>query len=122
MLKEYKDVRQVEGEGRRRWFLDDYFDLIVWYDEEQTIKGFQLCYDKKDHERAVTWTREDGYSHHKIDDGDVTGRAKMTPVLVSDGIFARDDIADRFLENAADIDRDIGSFVYNRIKSYTLKP
>jgi hypothetical protein len=120
MLKEYKDVRQVAGEGERRWFLDEYFDLIVWYDAHRSIKGFQLCYDKKNNERAVTWTREDGYSHHKIDDGDVTGRAKMTPVLVADGIFARDDIADRFLEESREIERDISFFVYNRLKSFAL--
>jgi hypothetical protein len=118
MLKEYKDVRQVPGEGPRRWFLDSYFDLIVWYDDGGAIKGFQLCYDKENFERAVTWTREDGYSHNKIDDGDVTGRAKMTPVLVKDGLFNRDDIADRFLEESRDIERGISSFVYNRIKSY----
>ena len=30
----------------RRWFMDSYFDLIVWYDDRGNATGFQLCYDK----------------------------------------------------------------------------
>ena len=46
MLTEFKGVRQREEEGIRRWFFDDYFDLIIWYDNNHQIEGFQLCYDK----------------------------------------------------------------------------
>ena len=42
MLIEFRDVRQVEGEGPRRWFFDDYFDLIVWYLEAGGIDGWLL--------------------------------------------------------------------------------
>ena len=34
MLTEIQNARQIAGEGVRRWFTDDYFDLIVWYGEE----------------------------------------------------------------------------------------
>ena len=46
MLSEIKNARQVPGEGKRRWFRDDDFDLIIWYDDSDTVFGFQLCYDK----------------------------------------------------------------------------
>jgi hypothetical protein len=118
MLQEIKDVRQVPGDARRRWFGDDYFDLIIWYEPSGAIKGFQLCYDKGDYERALTWTREDGFSHNRIDGGDTPGRLKMSPILMADGHFARDKVADRFLEDAAGIEREISSFVYNRLMSY----
>ncbi len=42
MIVEKKDARQIENEGFRRWFTDDFFDLIVWY-ENKEITGFQLC-------------------------------------------------------------------------------
>ena len=47
MLSEFKGVKQNRTDGFRRWFLDDYFDLIVWYNNSHDIEGFQLCYDKK---------------------------------------------------------------------------
>jgi len=37
MLVEHAHVRQIHGEGYRRWFADDYFDLIVWYDDLKNI-------------------------------------------------------------------------------------
>ncbi len=31
---ERKNLRQIAGGGFRRWFSDEYFDLIVWYEGE----------------------------------------------------------------------------------------
>jgi hypothetical protein len=118
MLQEMCDVRQIEGEGRRRWFSDQYFDLIVWYDTGGAISGFQLCYDIEENERALTWMRDKGFSHDKIDDGQISGRAKMTPVLVADGLFAKETIAALFKAAAGSIASEIASFVYEKIKSY----
>ena len=96
MLSELENVRQVDGEGFRRWFADEYFDLIVWYKEKSLI-GFQLCYDKGADERALTWTRDHGYLHAGIDTGEPVGiGSKMSPVLVSDGLFAAAAVAERF--------------------------
>lgn len=36
-LVENKNVRQRKDEGVRRWFLDDYFDFIVWYNKDKEI-------------------------------------------------------------------------------------
>jgi hypothetical protein len=118
MLIEFKDVRQIEGEAKRRWFTDDYFDLIIWYDDKESVNGFQLCYDKTENERALTWMKDTGFTHDKIDAGDVPGRAKMTPILAADGIFARDDILKRFQEASGKIDRELALFVYDKIKDY----
>ena len=80
MLTEIQNVRQIPGEGFRRWFSDNYFDLIVWYDDERKLVGFQLCYDKDGRERALTWTHEHGFQHNRIDSGEIAGHIKMTPV------------------------------------------
>ncbi len=118
MLVEIHNTRQIDGEGFRRWFTDDYFDLIVWYDEQQALLGFQLCYDKEGRERAVTWTRERGFQHSRIDAGEVTGRAKMTPIVVADGAFNRDPIAERFHAESSEIDRAVAAFVYDTLRKY----
>jgi hypothetical protein len=119
MLNEIIDTRQVAGEGPRRWFTDAYFDLIIWYDRDRTtIKGFQLCYDKEREERALTWRREAGFDHKRIDDGDITGRMKMTPILVPDGSFDYTSIAGQFLRESTKLDPEIRAFVYNTLMHY----
>jgi hypothetical protein len=115
MLTEIANPRQIEGEGRRRWFTDSYFDLIVWHDRQGEPTGFQLCYDKGRRERAVSWRQGEGFSHELVDDGEVTGRMKMTPVLVPDGIFHRDEVTERFWKESEGIDPRVRRFVYSRL-------
>jgi hypothetical protein len=118
MLAEIRNPRQIEGEGFRRWFTDEYFDLIVWYAEDRTLLGFQLCYDKLDHERALTWTREHGFQHNRIDAGEVPGHAKMTPLIIADGEFSRDPVAERFRKASGRIEPAVAQFVYKTVKKY----
>jgi len=118
MLTEIPNARQVVGEGPRRWFTDEYFDLIVWYGTEQSPIGFQLCYDKPTRERALTWTREHGYRHDKVDAGEIPGHAKMTPVIVADGAFDRNMVSRRLRREATAMDPGIAAFVLERLDSY----
>lgn len=123
MLVEYRNVRQVSGEGFRRWFSDDYFDLIVWYEgtrrSHRDINGFQLCYDRSGFERALTWQSGRGFSHEKVDTGE-GGRLglKSTPILVADGLFDADAIAERFREACRGIDPKIARLVLDRLATY----
>ncbi len=114
MLRELKNVRQDPGERFRRWFEDDYFDLIVWY-EESRIYGFQLCYDTQGHERALTWIRGRGFSHSGIDAGD---RWNRTPILVQDGLFDKDAVAERFKAAAGEIDPGIAGLVHKALLKF----
>ena len=118
MMYEYSNVRQIKGEGTRRWFADEDFDLIIWYDDNNKIKGFQLCYDKQYSERALTWKNNGHYYHNKIDDGDVVFGSKKTPILVADGLFDKNKIGKLFLEKSSEIDKNIVDFVYNKIVEY----
>jgi hypothetical protein len=120
MLTEVRNPRQVEGEGLRRWFTDEYFDLIVWHDAAGEFSGFQLCYDKAGDERALTWRRGEGYSHERVDDGEIPGRAKMSPILVPDGAFARNEVAERFLEASAGIEQHLRKAVHERLLAFPL--
>jgi len=118
VLSEISNPRQVVGEGLRRWFTDDYFDLIVWYGTEEHPIGFQLCYDKPDHERALTWTRAHGFQHDRVDAGEIPGHPKMTPIIVADGAFDRDPVAERFRRASAGMDPRIASFVLEKLGNY----
>ncbi|MDP3049064.1 MAG: hypothetical protein Q8N12_06510 [Thermodesulfovibrionales bacterium] len=80
------------------------------------ITGFQLCYDKGREEKALTWRRDSGYSHNKVDDGEGrTYRQKMTPILVADGIFEYKEIAARFKKESREIDKTVAVFVYEKL-------
>ncbi|WP_455383359.1 hypothetical protein [Salinispira pacifica] len=120
MLKEWEAVRQVPEDGYRRWFTDHDFDLIVWYPDESRseISGFQLCYDKSRQERALTWKRSEGYLHNKIDDGETPFGNKRTPILVPDGMFARDRVKQQFLRAAKEVDREIVDFVVAKLDKF----
>ena len=119
MLAEIRDVRQVPGEGRRRWFTDSQFDLIVWYEGDE-VSGFQLCYGKPRNEHAFTWHRPAEYSHTRVDDGEGPWGAKMTPVLVQDGAFQRDTIERQFRAASSGIDQEISGLVCSRLAEYPL--
>jgi hypothetical protein len=54
--------KRVHGDYDRRWLSDDFFDLIIWYRPDDTIYGFQLCYDKPYWERALTRMCDKGFS------------------------------------------------------------
>lgn len=116
MLKELPCVRQDDS-GFRRWFNDDYFDLIVWYeDDRQTTKGFQLCYDVGGREHCLTWLREKGFSHNRMDGG--TGIWNRTPILQPDGSFPGAEISERFACEAATIESAVAGMVRDKLEEY----
>ena len=119
MLRETPDVRQIPGEPPRRWFADDFFDLIVWLEPDGSLNGFQLCYDRDFHPRALTWTKAAGYSHAAIDDGDCAeGAHKSSPVLVSDGAFDAESVYKRFERESALLPESIRKAVGEKIKGF----
>jgi hypothetical protein len=105
MLREYQNARQVEGEPRRRWFGDRFFELIVWESEPGQLLGFQLCNAKGNDEHAVAWKAATGLTHHRVDDGESSADyRKKTPILVPDGELAHRRAAAMFKDASAGID------------------
>ncbi len=118
MLQEIRNPRQIENELRRRWFNDARMDLIVWLDDTNEIAGFQLAYDKPHFEHALTWKRDIGFRHNRVDDGEGRpGRYKGTPLLIPDGKFDANVIATQFVENSGNIDSNISLFVHDKLLS-----
>jgi hypothetical protein len=120
MLREYEGLSQ-EKTGYRRLLSDERFELYLWYDREGgALTGFQLCYDFKNDPHCLT-TRLGGSSFHaRIDDGEGRpGSPKGSPILVSDGIFPRDEVLRRFDDSSASLDPALRSLVRNAILDYS---
>jgi hypothetical protein len=114
MLKEFRSVRQEPG-LLRRWFTDEQMDLIVWYDEDGQLIGFQLCYDKLRDEHAFTWRPDVGAAHNRIDSGEVVPFVNRTPILVADGEFPAAQVAADFAARSQGIDDDIRQLVLDKL-------
>ena len=117
MFREIANVRQVEGEPKRRWFVDDELELIVWF-ENKKIVGFQLCYEKDKESKALTWHKNEGYLHSGIDDGDLW---KATPILVPDGVFDEERVEKRFASSSATLPDEIADFVKGKVAQFPKK-
>jgi hypothetical protein len=118
MLSEVIPARQAPGEKFRRWFSDDYFDLIVWYEGDGSVYGFQLCYDKNRQERAVTWTRDAGPVHQRLDDGEERRAGfKLSPVLLPDGECDRG-IVPAFRVRSVSLDPVLAAFIIEQLERW----
>ncbi|MFI5367047.1 MAG: hypothetical protein ACHQ4J_15650 [Candidatus Binatia bacterium] len=80
--------------------------------------SFQLCYDRRHGEQALTWTHDGGFSHHGIDDGEGNPAKNQTPILVADGAFPRDEILQLLVNEAEEIDAWIRELVVEKIGEY----
>ncbi len=116
MFREFKQVKQERGGGRRRWFESDDLDLVVWYDAGGKVTGFQLCYDFGDGERAVTWRETGGYSHDRIDAGDDTPLKNQTPVLIPDGAVPWTKLLQAFEPQCASLDSSLQSLIRQKLQ------
>ena len=118
MLKETY-VSQKEEKSFRRWFEDDYFSLIVWYSKkDNTISGFQLCYNKKWDEHVFTWHKRDGFMHNKLDKSR-RGSSPATPILVDNGIFPIGDVMNRLKSSVDLLDEDIRKIIFDKLIEYS---
>ena len=119
MLREIAEVRQIEGEPLRRWFTDEHFDLVIWTGADHDIVAFQLCYDKANSERALTWRADSGFSHNAVDSGeDRAGRYKAAPILTADSAFDAGTVAAKFLGHSGALDSRSCDFIYLKLLGY----
>ena len=119
VLSEIKNVRQIPGDPPRRWFADEYFDLIVWFDADGSIWGFQLCYDRESRPRALTWSKSEGCVHSGIDDGDCSnGTHKSAPILVRDGMFDNKAVGEKLAAASGDLPPDILLLLTEKINTF----
>jgi hypothetical protein len=113
-----KSTGPVDRDLDRRWFSDEYFDLIVWFESEDHVHGFQLCYDKTGRERALTWTRGRGFLHTAVDTGESTPTENRAPTLIADGAFPASQVRHEFNFRSTALPTEIRELVTARIKEF----
>ncbi len=119
MLLETRLLSQDPREGRRRWFFDSYFDLVVWYGPlDGAIAGLQLSYSRGRGEHALVWDAGRGFSHYRVDDGEVPGQARMSPLVVSTGAFDAAEVVRRFRAASGRLDAEIRELVLGKLEEY----
>lgn len=116
MLRELGETRQEPGGRRRRWFASPRCDLVVWINDDESLWGFQLCYDKPATEHALTWIREAGFSHMAVDTGGANGHGKGTPFLVQDGVYDAGYIRTVFERESGEVPLEYRSFIGAKIR------
>ena len=116
MLVEIANAR-TDHEPGRRWFTSEQLDLIVWMDPDSSVGAFQLCYDKNGDENAVTWSRKEGYSHHRVDSGERSPTKNQTPILEAGGEFSKERVAAEFSAAAANLEFSLRSFIVERLRA-----
>jgi hypothetical protein len=117
MLKEYP-ATQHKGEPNKRWFADDYFDIIIWLDNDSAVSGFQLCYNKKNNERALTWTKAHGFRHDLINGGETSPTKNQTPILMGDGVFPAGKVLEMFIVRSIHMEESFRSFIIEKLRNY----
>lgn len=105
-----------DGDQQRLWFSDTDHDLFVWLDTTRQVASFQFSYNKLRNEHIIVWDRDKGYSHDKIDNGEVAnGHYKMTPIMVPDGDADYAELAAKFKQVSREIDPSLADFIYQTL-------
>ncbi|MBS1198489.1 MAG: hypothetical protein H6R18_2274 [Proteobacteria bacterium] len=121
MLREIRKTRQHPGEPHRRWFHSQEQDLYIWQTDDNKIVAFQLCYNKPHNEHALYWREDRGFSHLQVDDGEGTANTSRAPILLADGVFNAESVAQRFRALATNIPASLATFVLERLETYATK-
>jgi hypothetical protein len=118
MLREIQGVRQDNPGLKRRWYQDYFFDLYTWHSPDGALAGFQLCYDVRGRERVLSWRRQYGFSHNRIDSGEDANVYPMTPILVADGRFPHRLVRQRFNRHGATLDAPTRTTILDKMREY----
>ncbi|HZG50736.1 MAG TPA: hypothetical protein VEZ40_01250 [Pyrinomonadaceae bacterium] len=115
MLREIRNVKEIAGQGARRWFNDERLDLFVWYDAGGRILGFQLCFDKDTpDELALTFTENAGYSlDHVAAEASVCDLG--SPVLARGGEFSRRQLLEQLCERGEVLERPLYEYLREKL-------
>ena len=122
-LRELSGVRQYADEAKRRWFFAPGLDLIVWVDKLDRPFKFQLCYEKRTTEYALTWGSAQGFDHALVDNGQGNAAMDVTPILRrTDDSFDREYLLGLFQVSNANLPPSVGGQVSEALLLYPSSP
>ena len=118
MLREIKETSQKRGEPKKRWYSSPSMDLFVWFNDNDEIISYHLTYNQLQDEKALTWSREHGFSYFAVDDGLRPGKHPASPLLIEDGVFKPSIIISMLKENSGDLEPSIENFIVSGIEEH----
>lgn len=110
-VKQERDL----GGARRRWFESDGLELVVWLGAAGGVEGFQLCYERREGERALTWRAGRGFEHNAIDDGGDDPMKNKTPVLIPVGAVPWAELTELFRLKSERLEPELRALVLARL-------
>lgn len=121
-FRELAGVRQYTDEPRRRWFFAPTMDLIVWVDECDRPFKFQICYEVKTAEYALTWESGQGFDHALVDRAKGDASMNRTAILRKDDTFDKEYLLALFQNANSNLPPDIGGLVLEALTLYPSSP
>jgi hypothetical protein len=80
---------------------------------------FQLCYDKGNDEKALTWSKRGHYLHASVDSGEAVGIGyKQSAVLAAAGSVDAKNLAAIFTVASTNLPNQIRDFVLDKLKRH----
>lgn len=125
-MEEYKDIRQRQGEGYRRYFYDEKIAIMIWFDNENgNITGFQIAYDKRNNEKVLTYKEDEERKirSHRFVSGTIPYEhgSNMTSILKGDAGNVSKENLDDFTKRIRSIDIPNIHYIINGINSFKEK-
>jgi hypothetical protein len=96
MLREVSHVSADSDDGLRRCFADEQLHLLVWYEADKSICGFELTYENASGPRVLRWLPGPGFSHAVVEDRESHRFLHASAVLVECREAVSADLPDRF--------------------------
>jgi hypothetical protein len=96
MLREVSHVNRSPKEGPRRCFADDRMQLLIWYEDDGKIHGFELTYESAKGPRVVRWLPDGGFLHARVEDEATHRFLDASAILISCDEPVSADLPERF--------------------------
>lgn len=97
------------------WFCDNVFDVIIWINEDLTPRGFQICYDIDESEKAVSF--HDGKFHFdNVDSGTCDPNFNHSPILTTQTAADIKYIIDEIKPRMEFMEKIYGEYIISNLK------
>jgi len=96
MLREVPHISRSTKEGPRRCFADERMQLLVWYEDDGVIHGFELTYESAKGPRVVRWLPDGGFLHACVEDAATHPFLDASAILISCDEPVSADLPERF--------------------------
>ncbi|MDX6766745.1 MAG: hypothetical protein SFU85_08135 [Candidatus Methylacidiphilales bacterium] len=110
-------IRPVANDLPRKWLMDDYLELVVWYAPEGNAAGFELIYDRMNRPRSIRWLPGQEARHYAVDGGEDNPGKNRSPMLLADGAPDLPRIREEFSLRSRDLPQYLQEFVSLRLAS-----